>query len=360
MAVVLVVDDEKGIRVTLSAFLQEDGHTVEAAPDVQEAERLLAQKEFDVVVSDVILPGLTGLELLRRIKSVAPSTLVVLMTGEPTLETATEALRAGASDYLSKPFSKGAIKRAVSHAARIRSLNEQKRRLEEENRRYQEKLEQLVAERTKTLEKREAQLSVVIKRLERMMTGSIEAISTVIERRDPYTAGHERRVAALACTIAKDLGCAEHQMRGIQVAAFVHDIGKIALPAEILSKPSKLNDLEYSLVKAHPQVGFDILRKIEFVWPVAEATLQHHERLDGSGYPQGLKGGEALLEARILAVGDVVEAMVSHRPYRAALGLEKALAEISDKKGILYDPDVVDACLRAFLEEAFSFDTAGE
>jgi len=185
-------------------------------------------------------------------------------------------------------------------------------------------------------------------RLQRTLEGIIEALGAAIELRDPYTAGHQQRVGELAVAIAEEMGLPTDKVEAIRYAALVHDIGKLAVPAEILAKPSALTDTESALIKFHPQQAYEILKGIDFPWPVADIVLQHHERLDGSGYPQGLKGEELVLEARILAVADVVEAMSSHRPYRPALGIDAALDEIRKSKGKLYDPDVVDACLAAF------------
>ena len=193
-------------------------------------------------------------------------------------------------------------------------------------------------------------------KLQKTLEETIYALASAIEMRDPYTAGHQKRVTKLACAIAKEMGLSKEQIEGIRMAGLIHDIGKISIPSEILTKPGKLNDLEYSLIKTHPQAGYNILKGIEFPWPVAQIVLQHHERMDGSGYPQGLCGKDILLEARILAVADVVEAMSSHRPYRPAYGIDKALEEISKNKGILYDPEVVNACLRLFNQKGFKFD----
>jgi PAS domain S-box-containing protein/putative nucleotidyltransferase with HDIG domain len=192
-------------------------------------------------------------------------------------------------------------------------------------------------------------------RLQRALEGTIHALAATAEMRDPYTAGHQRQVADLICAIAEEMGLPADEIEGIRMAGLVHDIGKMSVPAEILSKPSELSKTEMDLIKAHPQVGYDILKEIDFPWAVAKIVLQHHERMDGSGYPQGLKGDEILLEARILAVADVVEAMASHRPYRPALGIEMALEEVSKNKGSLYDPDVVDACLELFTKKRFEF-----
>jgi len=181
--------------------------------------------------------------------------------------------------------------------------------------------------------------------LQKAMDGIIHAVSLVVETRDPYTAGHQRRVAELARAIAREMGLSEWQTMGIYVAGLLHDVGKVAVPSEILSKPGKITDTEFSIIKSHCQVGSEILQRIDFPWPVTKAVLQHHERLDGSGYPGGLSGDQIIIEARILGVADVVEAMSSHRPYRPALGLNSALQEISRSSGILYDIEVVDACL---------------
>ena len=192
-------------------------------------------------------------------------------------------------------------------------------------------------------------------RLQRALEETVNALASALEMRDPYTAGHQRRVTDLACTIAREMGLSDEQVDGIRLAGIIHDVGKIRVPGEILSWPGQLTEIDFNIIKTHPQVGYDILKTIEFPYAVAEIMLQHHERMDGSGYPSGLKDGEILLEARILAVADVVEAMASHRPYRPARGIDKALAEITKNKSVLYDPDVVDACLKLFKENKYKF-----
>ena len=177
------------------------------------------------------------------------------------------------------------------------------------------------------------------------------------ELRDPYTSGHQQRVTQLACAIAKEMNLNEKITEEIRVSGALHDIGKIHIPSEILSKPGRLTENEFNMIKTHSEAGFNILKAIEFPWPVAPVVLQHHERTNGSGYPAGLLVKDILLEARVLAVADVVEAMSSHRPYRPALGINKALEEISQNKGILYDPEVVDACLKLFAEKRFKFES---
>jgi HD-GYP domain-containing protein (c-di-GMP phosphodiesterase class II) len=200
------------------------------------------------------------------------------------------------------------------------------------------------------LKKTQAELQSSADRLRKTMGGIIQVMSLTIEKRDPYTAGHQRRVTKLCRAIATTMGFSWERVQGFRMAAAIHDLGKIRVPAEILSKPGRLTENEFGIIRTHPQVGFEILKGIEFAWPIAQIVLQHHERMDGSGYPQGLSGEDILLEARILAVADVVEAMSSHRPYRPALGLERATAEIRQQSGILYDADVVDACLKAMAD----------
>ena len=211
-----------------------------------------------------------------------------------------------------------------------------------------------VRRRTAALQVSKEALKSSYARLRQALNGVIQALAAAIELRDPYTAGHQLRVMQLAVAIGTEMGLPPEKIDGIRYAALVHDIGKIAIPAGILAKPAKLTTMEYSLVQQHPKQAYDILNGVDFPWPIADIVLQHHERLDGSGYPNGLKNGEIVLEARILAVADVVEAMSSHRPYRPALGIDKALAEIEKNKGRLYDPEVVDTCLTVF-EKGFSF-----
>jgi len=242
-------------------------------------------------------------------------------------------------------------------------------RMEKELRLVKQELEDRVSRRTEELSlmnqelhgrvmethRSRSQLEHAMEKLAKALEGTIDAMSLTIEMRDMYTAGHQRRVAQLAVAIAEEMKLPVDKIEGIRMAGIIHDIGKIAMPAEVLTKPARLSKIEVQLIREHPRVGFNILKKIDFPWPVAQIILQHHERMDGSGYPDGLSGEAILLEARILAVADVVEAMSSHRPYRPALGVEKALEEIRRGRGIRYDLQVVDACIRLFKERKFKF-----
>ena len=313
------------------------------AGDVSDADRLMIEHDFDVVVTDVIMPGAKGTDLLNRIHKESKGVQVIMITGEPTVNTASKAVRAGAYDYLSKPVSGKNLQKVVANAARVKALFDEKNRLAEENRKYQEHLEHLVQERTAALSE--------------ALFGIINAMSVTVEKRDPYTAGHQVRVAELSRAIAEEMNLQKPTVEGAYLAGIIHDIGKISVPAEVLSKPSSLMEEEFSLIKRHSQTGYDILKTIKFMWPIPDIVLQHHERLDGSGYPNGLTGDDILIEARILAVADTVESMASHRPYRPELGIKMALEEIMQKRGKLYDENVVDACITLFNEGKYELIT---
>jgi len=247
---------------------------------------------------------------------------------------------------------------------------------EDKLKKHHDLLETIVKERTAELTKLNRQLKREIEerkltqkklsysylQLQQNLDEIVKAMSLTLEERDPYTAGHQRRTTDLSLAIAREMGLSEHETKGLQMAGLIHDMGKISVPGEILSKPGRLNDAELQLIKRHPRVAYDILNQIDFPWPVDQIVLQHHEKLDGSGYPQGLSGDEILLESKILCVADVVETMETHRPYRPSLGREAALEEISKNKGVLYDPVVVDACLRLFRETDFQYspDSVGQ
>jgi len=192
-------------------------------------------------------------------------------------------------------------------------------------------------------------------KLQKIIEGTANIITKVVEIRDPYSTGHQQRVSKLATVIAQEMKLPQDKIEGIKIASLVHDIGKVNLPTEIISKPSKLVEVEFNLIKNHPKVGYDILKKVDFPWPIAEIVLQHQEKIDGSGYPRGLKGDEICIEAKILGVANVVEAMSSYKSYRPALSIDEFLAEIAENKNILFDPEVVDTCIKLFKEKGFKF-----
>lgn len=198
-------------------------------------------------------------------------------------------------------------------------------------------------------------LKKACKKLVKFIEGTANIITKVVETRDPYSIGHQQRVSKLATAIAREMKLPKDKIEGIRIASLVHDIGKVNLPTEIVSKPSKLIEVEFNLIKNYPKVGYDILREVDFPWPIAEIVLQHQEKIDGSGYPRGLKGDEICIEAKILVVANVVEAMTSYRSYRPAISIDESLAEISKNKNILFDPEVVDACIKLFKEKSFKF-----
>jgi HD-GYP domain-containing protein (c-di-GMP phosphodiesterase class II) len=202
----------------------------------------------------------------------------------------------------------------------------------------------------------EEKLHQTLESLSKAVGTTIRVMASAVEARDPYTSGHQLRAANLACAIAMEMGLPQDKIEGLQMAGSIHDIGKLSIPAEILSKPNKLTNLEFSLIKEHSQKGYEMLKDVESPWPLAQIVYQHHERMDGSGYPRNLKGDEIIMESRIMAVADVVEAMASHRPYRPGLGIKTALDEIEKNSGIFYDKSVVDTCLRLFQEKGYQLE----
>jgi putative two-component system response regulator len=284
----------------------------------------LSSGNIDAVLLDIGLPDSQGINTIEQVLFKIPSVPIIVLTGLDDENIAMEAVRRGAQDYLIKGSATGnMLFRVIRYAMERKSTEE---------------------ELKKSLEK-----------LTRALNGTIKAIAMTVEIRDPYTAGHQKRGAKLARAIAQEMNLDPQIVEGVQLASLIHDIGKISIPAEILSKPSLLSTLEFSLIKVHPRVGYDILKEIDFPWPIAQTVLQHHERINGSGYPAGLKNNEILLEAKILAVADVVEAIASHRPYRPAYETKDAMTEIIEKQGILYEPIVVKSCLKLFKDKKYSF-----
>lgn len=342
MAKILVVDDERSIRITLTVFLEKENHEVLAVSNVEEALAEIEKSTFDLIVSDVIMSGKSGLDLLKDVRDRGLDMPVVIMTGEPTVETAVLGIQHQASDYLSKPVERKEFLRVIQRVLDVKQLMDDKKQLEIENAQYQKNLEGLVENRTAALLEANA--------------GVISLLAKVIEYRDPYTAGHQRRVGNLAAEIAQIMGCCTKQIEDVRIIGYVHDVGKIVVPSEILSKPGKISPVEMQLIREHAQAGYDLLMEAGLSKDFALAVGQHHERYDGSGYPNGLKSQDTLMEAQILVVADVVEAMISHRPYRPAKKIEEAMQEIRQNKGTLYHPDVVDACLLLLNQNGYAVD----
>ena len=316
---ILVVDDDDDIRDILSYGINASGCQCLTADSGESALKLLREKPVEVVISDVQMQGMSGLELCRHIKADFDAD-VIIITGLVNNFAYEEIIGEGASDFIEKPI------RLAEIVARLkRVLHERQTR---------GKLKETARELRSNAD-----------RFQKAMEGFVQAISLAVEMRDPYTAGHQNRVAELACAIGRQLGLSEDRLYGLRMACVIHDLGKITIPGEILCKPGRLSKPEYEMIKTHVQSGYDILRKIDFPWPLADIVIQHHERMDGSGYPAGLTGEQILLEARILSVADVFETIGSHRPYRPSLGVKKAASELTENSGRLYDPDVVEACL---------------
>ncbi|MBA3028782.1 MAG: response regulator [Desulfobacteraceae bacterium] len=341
MKKILVVDDEEPIRRLISDILEMEGYDCVTAGNAKEARTCLEQHNFQLILSDINMPGESGLDFMRYVFKKYKDIAAIMVTAMEDPQVAEAVFEIGVYDYITKPVSRSSVLISVANA-----LN--RRDLEISNRSYRDGLEKMVAERTISLEQTMAQLR-------KAMQGIIHTISLTVETRDPYTAGHQKRVADLAKAIALEMALTDEAVEATYLAGLIHDLGKISIPAEILSKPGKLTQNEFNLIKDHPQTGYDILKDIEFHAPIALMVLQHHERYDGSGYPGGLSNSQTLLESRIIAVADVVEAIASHRPYRAALGIDIALKEISKGVGTLYDPDVAKVCLNLFAGNRFTF-----
>lgn len=344
MGKILVVDDEKSIRITLCEFLKNEGFIADSAPDAVVACSMIEEEKYDVVITDIIMPRISGMDLLSTIRKTSQTLQVIIMTGEPSVDTAIRAVQSGANDYLTKPINKETLLKTVRNAVNIKKLGDEKTALERENKYYQKQLEELVDNRTRSLQN--------------VMQGIVYLLTSVVEARDPYTAGHQLRVGNLSAAIAEKLCLSRETIDLMRTIGYIHDIGKISVPAEILSKPGKLSPLEMEMIKIHAMKGYEMISKANLPEIIGKAIYQHHERANGSGYPNGIKEYDITDEAKILTVADVVEAMVSHRPYRPALGLETALAEIERNAGVLYSEKVVTACIQLFQEDAYSIEDA--
>ena len=397
MARILIVEDSPLQAAMLRRLLQEDGHAVRHARHGVEGLAMAQAERPELVISDVTMPEMDGFEMCRRLRDDAAlaGLPIILLTAMNDVRDVLRGLDAGADNYVTKPYDRELLRdrvRAVLaspppadlqppmalhalidgrnmtvHARPQQVLNlllstytnalaqnSQLQSTQDALTALNEQLQQEVARQSSALlaqerhlaQEREALLRQETEHLQALqgtLLESVAAIAATVEMRDPYTSGHQRRVADLAVLIGRELGMDAHRLEGLQIAGVVHDVGKIRIPAEILTKPGKLEAVEYAFIKTHARTGYDILKHLHFPWPIADMVVQHHERLDGSGYPQGLKGEAILLEARILAVADVVESMATSRPYRKAVGVEAAIAEIDSGRGTRYDTAVVDA-----------------
>lgn len=333
---ILAVDDTPASLKLLTDILKEEGYEVRSAISGELALHAAASEPPELILLDIRMPEMDGFEVCRRLKA-NPSTRnvpVIFVSAMSETDEKVQGFRLGVVDFVTKPYQRDELLARVHTHLELNRLRNH--------------LEDLVTERTNELKQ-------VEKKLRTTLFDSISALAATVEMRDPYTAGHQHRVSQLAVAIAEEMHLPPEQVEGIHLSSVVHDVGKIQVPAEILSKPGKLSELEYRIIQAHPQTGYEILKSIDFPWPIALIVQQHQERMDGSGYPKALKGDQILLQARIIAVADVVEAMMSHRPYRPALGVDAALEEISKNKAVKYDPVVVDACCRLFREQRFKF-----
>lgn len=331
-ASILVVDDEDFIREIICRKLTGSGFACDAAPSAEDALAKISQNGYDCVLSDIHMPGMSGVDLLRRIKLQNPDLAVILVTGAPDIDAALEAMRLGADDHLSKPLNLAALEMTVDRAL-------EKKRLIEENREYQRNLESMVKERTK-------QLSDANDDLRRLFTGSMKALAQALEAKDEYTQGHSARVAEESVNIARRLSLSDAEIQRIWLAGYLHDIGKIGISEAVLNKPGKLNEEEWDLIKQHPVVAGKILGPIPELSDIIDIIVHHHERYDGSGYPDGLEGSSIPLGARILTVADAYDALTSRRSYREALARDEAYRILEDAGGTQFDPVI----MRTFLD----------
>jgi len=359
MIKILIVDDKEENLYLLETLLKGKDYEVVTAKDGVEALQKLREETLDMIISDILMPKMDDFQLCRECKKDDNLKKIpfIFYTATYTDKKDEEfALSLGAEKFIVKPQEPQAFLKILEEV-----IEEHKKGAvitpKEPTKGEEIYLSEYNKRLIKKLEKKVLDLEKSKKRLQKTMEGTINTIGKIVETRDPYTAGHQKNVSQIATFIAQEMKLPQDKIEGIRIASLVHDIGKISIPSAILNKPTKLSEIEYSLIKDHSQIGYDILKSIDFPWPIAQIVLQHHERLDGSGYPQGLKGEDIIIEARIIGVVDVVEAMSSHRPYRPALGIDAALEEISKNKGILYDLEVVDICLELFKEKGFKFES---
>ncbi|OIO71748.1 MAG: phosphohydrolase [Zetaproteobacteria bacterium CG_4_9_14_3_um_filter_49_83] len=361
MIKLLLVDDNEDARDVQSLIFSSHGYEVMTAENGVDAMEYIRQSRPDLIITDVLMPKMDGYELCRRLKTDKTlKDIPIVFYSAHYLDPQDEKMARdlGVVQLIQKPMDTAEFLRIIDGIVQQFGKSEflPPVWLFKEDLDFERKHEQRL---TEMLYKKLGELEQTRSMLKNALEGTIATVALAVEARDPSTSGHQRRVATLAEAIAREMKLEEKQVEGIRMGATIHDIGKIQIPAEILGKPAKLSDIEIHLVQEHTTVGYNILKVVAFPWPVAQIAYQHHERMDGSGYPQGLKGDEISLEARIVAVADVVEAMLSHRPYREAQAVEVALEEIKQRRGTLYDPLVVDACLSLFQLKNFRLESEG-
>jgi len=362
---ILIVDDEYSILNAFKRILADEDYEVHVANSGSEGLNKLrsAPKPYSLIISDQRMPEMSGVQFFAQAKEIFPDAVRILLTGYADSDAIIEAInKGGVHLYFTKPWHEEEILLHIKQSlSKVEILAENKRLVElvqdknKELTQLNKKLERKAMEKTKDLLIQTEKLKDSYRKSQIILDGIVKTLSKIIETRDPYTSGHEDQVAKIACKIAREMKLPEEQVSFIHIAATLHDIGKISVPSEILTKPSALSNLEREIIKTHCKVANDVLVNIEFPYPVAEVIYQHHERIDGSGYPRGLKGEQIALEARIIGVADVIDAMASYRPYRPALGVDAAIEEIIKHKGITYDPTVVDACLKVYKKTAKNF-----
>ncbi len=355
---ILIVDDEDSILNAFKRILADDDYEVHAVNNGMEGLNILraSQKPYSLIVSDQRMPEMSGVQFFAQAKDIFPDAVRILLTGYADSDAIIDAInKGGVHLYFTKPWHEEEILLHIKQSlSKVEILAENKRLIElikvknKELVRLNKTLEKKATDRTNDLLAQTEKLKDSYRKSQLILDGIVKTLSKIVETRDPYTSGHEDQVAKIACRIAKEMKLTEEQISSIYISATLHDIGKISVPSEILTKPSVLSNLEREIIKTHCKVANDILVNIEFPYPVAEIIYQHHERMDGSGYPRGLKGDSIALEARIIGVADVIDAMASYRPYRPALGVDAAIEEITKFRGVAYDPSVVDACLRIY------------
>ncbi|MDQ3817024.1 MAG: response regulator [Acidobacteriota bacterium] len=333
---VLIVDDEPDIREVLCDLLRFD-YDCAAAASAEDALSLLSETEFQLVVSDITMGGMSGLEMIPHVVALSPQSVVVMISGMQTIESAIEALRLGAFDYVMKPFDIRQVEASVKRATEHYELRQAKRR-------YENHLEELVAQRT-------VELDQALVSLEDAYRSTLKALTAALETRDAETHGHSERVVTFSLRLGRELGLSREELKSLEFGSLLHDIGKIGVPDAILRKPAKLNEEEWMRMREHPLHGQQILRDIEFLRGAARVVAQHHEKWDGSGYPLGLRGEEIDMNARIFAVADAFDAMISDRVYRRGRTYEAAAQELDRWAGRQFDPRVVEAFHRVPRED---------